>query len=96
LNLHFLAQLSHIQLVGCILGFCFCNHTTMQSSCFRDIGTQPFILSKATLPNTVSNHCLEEVFIEYELTFGSFNVIWKLLIDGRIDPSISHSLHISA
>jgi hypothetical protein len=39
---------------------------------FRDIGTQPFILSKASLPNTTSNHCLEEVFIEYKINLWEF------------------------
>jgi hypothetical protein len=39
---------------------------------FRDIGTQPFIFSKASLPYTVSDHCLEEVFIEYKVNLWEF------------------------
>jgi hypothetical protein len=39
---------------------------------FRYIGTQPFIFSKALLPNTISHHCLEEVFIEYKVNVWDF------------------------
>jgi hypothetical protein len=33
---------------------------------FGYIGIKPFIFSKALLPITVPDHCLEEVFIEYK------------------------------
>jgi hypothetical protein len=39
---------------------------------FRDIGTQPFIFSKVSLPITIPNHCLEEVFIEYKVNLWEF------------------------
>jgi hypothetical protein len=39
---------------------------------FGDIVTQPFIFSKVSLPNTISNHCLEEVFIEYNVNLWEF------------------------
>jgi hypothetical protein len=39
---------------------------------FGDICTKPFIFSKALLPNTISNHCLEKVFIEYRVNLWEF------------------------
>jgi hypothetical protein len=39
---------------------------------FGDICTQPFICSKTSLPNTVSDHCLEKVFIKYKVNLWEF------------------------
>jgi hypothetical protein len=38
---------------------------------FGYVGTQPFIF-KVSLPITIPNHCLEEVFIEYKVNLGEF------------------------
>jgi hypothetical protein len=39
---------------------------------FGYIGTQPFVFSEVLLPKSIPNHCLEEVFIEYNVNLWEF------------------------